>query len=181
LSEKEKFKINTQYDINLFTKHLKMKAIIFITLCFLVVLQNDFSFAQVVERQAVTVPVVVKERPDLRIIEKPLTPEFKVTINTWSAGKISASQAVISYSIRIDDTTQPMEHGVCYSTSTNPSVSNPKTVAKGYTTNTLYGTLSGLKPGMKYYVKAYMKLLNYPDKIYYGNEISFTTLQETTK
>jgi len=148
--------------------------------CFLL-LQYTYSEAQVVNRQVTSIPAVVNEKPDIRTLETRLTPEFKVTVSTWSAGKISASQAVISYSVRIDDTTQPMEHGVCYSTSSNPSVSNPRTTAKGYTTNTLYGELSGLKPGLKYYVKAYMKLLNYPDKIYYGNEISFTTLQQATK
>jgi hypothetical protein len=148
--------------------------------CFLLMLYGN-SEAQVVNRQITTVPTVVAEKPDLRTIDSHLTPEFKITVSTWSAGKISASQAVISYSVRIDDTSQPMEHGVCYSNSSNPSVSSPKTTAKGYTTNTLYGELSGLKPGMKYYVKAYMKLLNYPDKIYYGNEISFTTLQSVTK
>jgi hypothetical protein len=151
---------------------------LFIITCF-VLLQYRYSDAQI-NRQLPTVPAGI-EKPDLRKADLNLTPEFKVTVSTWNAGKISASQAVISYSVRIDDTTQPMEHGVCYSTSTNPSVSNPKTVSKGYTTNTLYGELSGLKPGLKYYVKAYMKLLNYPDKIYYGNEISFTTLEGATK
>jgi hypothetical protein len=148
--------------------------------CFLLV-QFSFSIAQVVNRQVITPPTGIIEKPDLRNIDTRLTPEFKVTVSTWSAGKISASQAVISYSIRIDDTTQPMEHGVCYSITTNPTIANVKTVAKGYTTNTLYGELNGLKPAMKYYVKAYMKLLNYPDKIYYGNEISFTTLEGATK
>ena len=139
------------------------------------------SMAQLTKPQTITPPPNIPEKPDLRIIEKNLTPEFKVTVNTWSAGKISASQAVISYSIRIDDTSQPMEHGVCYNTSGNPTIANPRTTAKGYTTNTLYGTLNSLKPDTKYYVKAYMQLLNYPDKIYYGNEISFTTLSGTTK
>jgi hypothetical protein len=140
------------------------------------------SPAQTVTRQVVSPPAgTVTVKPDLQNLRPELTPEFKVTVNTWNAGKISASQAVISYSIRIDDTTQPMEHGVCFSTSTGPTISSPKTTSKGYTTNTLYGELSGLKPGVKYYVKAYMKLLNYPDKIYYGNEISFTTLTQTAK
>ena len=137
--------------------------------------------AQLIKRPPVTTNSTIVDKPDLRIPDSTVTPEFKVTVKTWNAGKISASQAVISYSIRIDDTTQPMEHGVCYSTVSNPSLANPKTIAKGYTINTLYGELSGLKPDMKYYVKAYMKLLNYPDKIYYGNEISFTTLAATTK
>jgi hypothetical protein len=44
-----------------------------------------------------------------------------------------------------------------------------------------HGELNSLKPDVKYYVKAYMKLLNYPDKIYNGNEISFTTLAGATK
>jgi hypothetical protein len=159
-----------------------MKNIVINFLIFFVFAPGYSSPAQTLTRQVVNPPAgVVTVKADLQNLHPELTPEFKVTVNTWNAGKISASQAVISYSIRIDDTTQPMEHGVCFSTSSGPSISNPKTTAKGYTTNTLYGELSGLKPGMKYYVKAYMKLLNYPDKIYYGNEISFTTLTQTTK
>jgi hypothetical protein len=158
-----------------------MKTLTLVFITFFVLYQSSYSKAQVVNRQVPTVPAIVNEKPDLRKIDPNITPEFKVTVSTWSAGKISTSQAVISYSIRIDDTTQPMEHGVCYSNSPGPTISNPKTTAKGYTTNTLYGELNGLKPGMTYYVKAYMKLLNYPDKIYYGNEISFSTLAGATK
>lgn len=158
-----------------------MKTLMITILCLFFYLPGNFTFAQVVNRQVITAPTVVNQRTDLPKIDPGLTPVFKITVSTWTAGKISASQAVISYSVRIDDTTQPMEHGVCFSTSQGPTVTNPKTTAKGYTTNTLYGELSGLKPGIKYYVRAYMKLLNYPDKIYYGNEISFTTLQQTTK
>jgi hypothetical protein len=158
-----------------------MKTLIsFIMFCFLLV-QFSFSVAQVVKKQVFTPPPVLNEKPDLKKIDTRLTPEFKVTVSTWTAGKISSSQALISYSIRIDDTTQPMEHGVCYSTNPGPAISNPKTVAKGYTTNTLFSELNGLKPGMKYFIISYMKLLNYPDKIYYGNEINFTTLAEATK
>ncbi len=158
-----------------------MKTLLFTFFCLLIIVRGINAFGQLTRQQVITAPSTVTVRPDLRVTDKNLTPEFKVTVNTWNAGKVSESQAVISYSIRIDDTTQPMEHGVCFSTSANPALANPKTTAKGYTTNTLYGELSGLKPGMKYYVKAYMKLLNYPDKIYYGNEISFTTLQQATK
>jgi hypothetical protein len=161
-------------------KFYTMKTLTFIFITWFVLFQCNYSTAQVESRQLLTVPAGV-EKPDLQKADLKLTPEFKVTVSTWNAGKISASQAVISYSVRIDDTTQPMEHGVCYSITTNPTIANVKTVAKGYTTYTLYGELNGLKPGMKYYVKAYMKLLNYPDKIYYGNEISFTTLQSVTK
>jgi hypothetical protein len=158
-----------------------MKILISLTVSFIFFFLSHPGRSQVIRQQTVTPPSTIIERPDLRVIDKNITPEFKVTVNTWNAGKISASQAVISYSIRIDDTTQPMEHGVCYNTAGNPTISNPLTTAKGYTTYTLYGTMNSLKPGMKYYVKAYMKLLNYPDKIYYGNEISFTTLTETAK
>lgn len=158
-----------------------MKSLSCALLFSLLVILFNISVAQVVTKQIINPPTVIRERPDIRSIDTLRVPEFKITVSTWSAGKISESQAVISYSIRIDDTTQPMEHGVCYGTATNPSVANPKTIAKGYTTNTLYGSLSGLKPGMKYYVKAYMKLLNYPDMIYYGNEISFSTLPGTSK
>jgi len=141
----------------------------------------DFTNAQVVNKTVISPPRVITEKPDLKVIDTLSVDNIKVTVNTWSVGKISASQAVVSYSIRISDTTQPIEHGICFSTSTNPTVSNPRTVNKGYTTNTLYGELSGLKPGMKYYLKAYMRLLNYTDKIFYGNEISFTTLMVTGK
>lgn len=159
-----------------------MKTLMINLLIFSLLLTGFSAISQTVTRQVINPPAgAVTVKSDLQNLRPELTPEFKVTVNTWSAGKISASQAVISYSIRIDDTTQPMEHGVCFSTSPGPTISNPKTTAKGYTTNTLYGELSGLKPSLKYYVKAYLKLLNYPDKIYYGNEISFTTLAAVAK
>ena len=155
-------------------------SIVFVTF---VIIGHNFSIAQLITKPTVNPASAIQVRTDLKSDPRleQVVPEFKITVNTWSAGKISASQAVISYSIRIDDITQPMEHGICWNISTNPTISNQKTIAKGYTTNTLYGEMNGLKPGTKYYVKSYMKLLNYPDKIYYGNEINFPTLQGTTK
>ncbi len=95
------------------------------------------------------------------------------TVSTWTVSKISASTAVCSYSIRVPNASQKMEHGVCWSTSHEPTVNNTKTTEKGYTENTLFGKISGLKPNTTYYVRAYLCLSS---GVSYGKEVSFKTL-----
>ncbi|MBW6500589.1 MAG: Ig-like domain-containing protein [Bacteroidales bacterium] len=69
--------------------------------------------------------------------------------------------------------------GVCWSTSPNPTIDNGNTEW----TEDLSGTgsfislLTGLQPGTTYYVRAYGMNRDAPTYVY-GNEISFTTLQE---
>lgn len=109
-----------------------------------------------------------------------LKPEQGVIVNTSGVGKVTASQADISYNIRLRDASQPVEHGVCLGTKPAPTIaSRLTTVQRSYNTSTMYGHFNNLKPSVKYYARAYMKLLG-TGVVYYGNELIFNTLDAPT-
>lgn len=160
---------------------LNMKILTAISFSLFVLLQYTPVSAQLIKQQQISPPSHIAGRTLLRVSDRNLIPEFNVAVSTRNAGKISASQAVISCNIRIDDTTRPMEQWVCFGTSAGSSIAGPKSAAKGYTTNTFYGLLSGLKSEAPYFFRTYMKQHDYPDKICFGNEFSFITLSEPAK
>ena len=61
--------------------------------------------------------------------------------------------------------------GVCYSTSSNPTISSNITT-NGNGTGSYISNLTGLSPNTKYYVRAYA---TNSQGTSYGNQISFTT------
>ena len=63
------------------------------------------------------------------------------------------------------------ERGICYSTSTNPTISNNK-ITSGSGTGSFSCTLTSLTAGTTYYVRAYATNSKGTS---YGNEVSFTT------
>ena len=66
------------------------------------------------------------------------------------------------------------DHGHCWSTDQQPSISNEKTsLGKATALNNFTSELVNLEPGVLYYVRAYV---NGDDDTIYGQEISFTTL-----
>ncbi|MEZ5071290.1 MAG: hypothetical protein R2751_10035 [Bacteroidales bacterium] len=64
-----------------------------------------------------------------------------------------------------------VERGVCWSTSENPTVADPKTI-NGFGIGTFTSTLGGLACGTVYYVRAYAKNSH---GVGYGSQKSFTT------
>ena len=87
-----------------------------------------------------------------------------------------ASDAMISYSVTDDGGANVMEHGVCYSTSHNPTVSSDH-VSGGSGTGSFTVELTDLQPGTTYYWRLYAT--NSVGTVY-GNEYSYTTDQEVT-
>jgi len=95
---------------------------------------------------------------------------MEVTTNT--ASNITPTTATVSGTI-VDLGSGITTHGHCWSTSQNPTTNNNKT-EKGSRTSAgnFTSNLTGLSPGIKYYVRAYA---TNSIGTAYGNEISFAT------
>lgn len=94
------------------------------------------------------------------------------TIITLNPVNISYTSATIGGKIVTDGGSKILEQGICYSTSSNPTVSNEKVIADS-SFDTFELNLVGLPNGTTYYARAYA--IN--DKgIAYGNEVYFTTM-----
>ena len=86
------------------------------------------------------------------------------------------SGTMISYSVTDDGGAEVLEHGVCYSTSHNPTVSGSH-VSGGSGTGSFTVVLPDLQPGTTYYWRLYAT--NSVGTVY-GNEYSYTTDPEVT-
>ena len=65
------------------------------------------------------------------------------------------------------------ERGICYSTTSNPTINNNKTPISGSGSGSFNKEITGLAANAKYYVRAYA--INNEGTVY-GNEVNFTTL-----
>jgi len=98
------------------------------------------------------------------------------TLTTTSASAIAITTATAGGSISSDGGSAVTARGVCWNTSTAPTISNSKT-SDGTGTGTFSSSLSGLTSATKYYVRAYA---TNAIGTAYGNEISFTTTSAVT-
>jgi hypothetical protein len=95
------------------------------------------------------------------------------TVNTSNVSSISINSAVSGGNISLPQGGQPItERGVCWSTSSNPTIANSKT-NNGTGPGVFTSQLSGLAPSTTYYVRAYATNAS---NTFYGNQVSFTTL-----
>ncbi len=95
------------------------------------------------------------------------------TLTTDEVTNITATTATSGGNITDDGGGNILERGVCWSTDPNPTISDSKT-SDGTGTGTFISDLTGLTPNTTYYVRAYAT--NWGTG--YGNEVSFTTLQQ---
>jgi hypothetical protein len=95
----------------------------------------------------------------------------KPTLTTSIATSITATSVTIGGSISSDGYLPITQSGVCYSTSSGPTILNSRTT-DGTASGSFTSKLSGLTAGTKYYVRAYA---TNSAGTSYGNEISFTT------
>ena len=86
------------------------------------------------------------------------------------------SGAIISYSVTDDGGAPVEEHGVCYSTSHNPTISDSH-VSGGSGTGSFTVELTDLQPGTTYYWRLYA---TNSAGTAFGQEYSYTTEQEVT-
>ncbi|MEN9369658.1 MAG: hypothetical protein RI952_523 [Bacteroidota bacterium] len=91
--------------------------------------------------------------------------------NTTAASTIAGTTATSGGSVSNDGGSTITARGVCWSTTTNPTIANSKTTESG-TTGSFSSNLTGLSVSTTYYVRAYA---TNAIGTAYGTEVSFTT------
>ena len=99
---------------------------------------------------------------------EPITP----TVTTDNATNITQTTATSGGNVTSDGGASVTARGVCWSTSSNPTLANSHT-SDGTGTGTFVSSITGLTENTTYYVRAYA---TNSVGTAYGNEISFTTL-----
>ena len=100
-----------------------------------------------------------------------VTTHTLATVSTITPSDITSTSAMLKGNVTADGGTAVIERGVCWSTSTSPTVSdNKQSVGSG--TGTIKANITGLNYGVTYYVRAYA--INSVG-INYGKQLSFTT------
>jgi hypothetical protein len=108
------------------------------------------------------------------VIITTITPQ-KAVLTTIPVGTITINSGLSGGVISSDGNAPITQRGICYSTSTGPTITNSFTT-NGIGTGTYTSTISGLAAGTTYYVKAYAINLAGTS---YGDEVKFTTLAIT--
>ena len=100
-----------------------------------------------------------------------LAPPKTPVLTTTTPTKITQDSALSGGTITSDKGLAVTARGVCYSTTTNPTIADSKTV-NGIGTGAFVSNISNLLPNTTYYVRAYA---TNSDGTGYGDEKSFTT------
>lgn len=96
-----------------------------------------------------------------------------LTLTTTAASVITTTTALAGGNITSDGGDAVTARGVCWSTSTGPTI-NSSITNNGIGIGTFGSNLSGLIPGTLYYLRAYATNAN---GTVYGNEVTFTSAQ----
>jgi uncharacterized protein (TIGR02145 family) len=99
------------------------------------------------------------------------SPVVVATLTTTAAASITLTTAISGGNITAEGGGAISARGVCWATTTAPTISGSKTV-DGTGTGTFTSNLSGLQPGTTYYARAYA---TNSAGTAYGNDVSFTT------
>lgn len=151
-----------------------MKKVIILACIIWFVNSMSSVYSQTQNLPAVKEKVVVKSNAGVSAtINKEITSELTIAVNTTSVKNISSTGAFCTYTI--NSKTKVVQHGVCVNKGPSPTIENTKYFPKGDPGPTSFGAdITGLSPNAKYFVRAFAK--NSSGTIFYGNEISFTTL-----
>ncbi|MDL2228465.1 hypothetical protein LJC30_06235, partial [Odoribacter sp. OttesenSCG-928-L07] len=95
------------------------------------------------------------------------------TVTTLPISNVTDYSATLGGNIITIGNPEYTEKGICYSTSTNPTISNKKVIVEGDEVGEYFVDIKNLSLNTLYYVRAYA--VNEAG-IAYGNEIEFTTL-----
>jgi uncharacterized protein (TIGR02145 family) len=93
------------------------------------------------------------------------------TLTTTTATLVTLNSAVTGGNITSDGGGAVTARGVCYATTANPTINNPKT-SDATGTGSFISTLSGLNPGTLYHIRAYA---TNSAGTAYGNDLTFST------
>jgi hypothetical protein len=100
------------------------------------------------------------------------TPVNIATVTTSFATSVTDVTAISGGNITNNGGATVTESGICYATTTNPTITNT-TIVSGTPIGSFASNISSLAPSTLYYVRAYAKN---SIGIAYGNELTFTTL-----
>ncbi len=92
-------------------------------------------------------------------------------LTTAEASAITSGAATVGGNITSDGGSEVTARGICWSTAVNPTIDGSKTT-DGKGMGSFTGSLTGLTPNTKYYVRAYA---TNSAGTAYGNEVNFTT------
>lgn len=97
----------------------------------------------------------------------------KPVISVQSISEVGQTTAKINGLLTLEGGLSVSDYGVCYATTSNPTVNNTKISRGGSSSSQSFVCqLSGLTPGTQYHVRAYAVS---DGNTYYGNEKTFTT------
>ena len=100
------------------------------------------------------------------------TGSAKPTVTTVSPSEVTSSSAVAGGNVTSDGGSAVTARGVVWSKDHNPTVSLSTNTIDGTGTGSYVSSITGLEPGVTYYVRAYATNANGTS---YGEEVSFTT------
>ena len=103
------------------------------------------------------------------------TGSAKPTVTTVSPSEVTSSSAVAGGNVTSDGGSAVTARGVVWSKEHNPTVSLSTKTTNGTGIGSYVSSISGLEPGVTYYVRAYATNANGTS---YGEELSFTTAIE---
>ena len=95
------------------------------------------------------------------------------TLTTTSVTNLSTTSVTSGGNITNSGGTNVTTRGVCYSTSTNPTITNGTVVSSGSGTGSFTTNITGLIQGTTYYLRAFATNTSGTS---YGNQVQFTTL-----
>ncbi|NBL63808.1 hypothetical protein GV828_01190 [Flavobacterium sp. NST-5] len=93
------------------------------------------------------------------------------TLSTTAVSGISTTTAISGGNVSSQGNSEIISRGVCWSTSSNPTINNTKTV-DGTGTGNFTSNLTGLTPNTNYYIRAYA---TNSEGTSYGNQVNFQT------
>jgi len=99
---------------------------------------------------------------------------FTLSISTTAVSAITTSTARSGGSITPDGGGTVISRGVCWATTSNPTIANNRT-NDGAGSGSFTSNITGLVAGTSYYVRAYA---TYSLGTFYGNQVTFTTLEQ---
>ena len=100
------------------------------------------------------------------------TGSAKPTVTTVSPSEVTSSSAVAGGNVTSDGGSAVTARGVVWSKDHNPTISLSTKTTNGTGTGSYVSSITGLEPGVTYYVRAYATNANGTS---YGEEVSFTT------